>query len=469
MVANPLYTPAWSANPGSQQLFLSTPFKEVLFEGTRGCGKTDALLTDFGKYVGRGYGPSWRGVLFRETFPQLKDIIAKSKILFRQSFPGADYNKTEHTWTFPGGEQLILSFMKTVDDYWNYHGHEYPWIGWEELCNWPTNECYEMMKSCNRSSFPDMPRRYVSTANPYGVGHGWVKQYWIDCAPPGVPVTDENGEKRVRIKGYWWECKQLVENDPEYVNVLKSLKDENLKKAWLDGSWDIVAGGAIIDVWQPSIHVIRPFQIPDNWYVDRSFDWGSSHPFSVGWWAESDGTEVEYIRGVWRAFPKHTLFRIGELYGWNGKPNEGNRMLSVNIAKKIYEMEQRMDFDVHPGPADSQIFTTEDGKCIADEMKAPPYYIRWKDVADKRKGSRVGGLEILRQLLWNSCQMPMEDPGIFIFDVCTHWLRTVPVLPRAEDNMDDVNTAAEDHAYDDTRYRIKQKIKVVQEQDIIGF
>jgi len=459
----------WEPNPGSQELFLTSPYKETLYEGTRGCGKSDGLLIDFAQHVGCGYGANWAGMLFRESFPQLKDIVAKSQKIFKMAFPEAVYNKSSYYWHWPEGERLYFSYMKNPEDYWNYHGHEYPWIGWEELCNWLDSSCYEMMKACNRSSYPGMPRRYVSTTNPYGVGHGWVKQYWVDPGPAFIPILDEDsGEYRVRIKGHWWECKQLADNDPGYIRQLKSIKDPNLKKAWLEGSWDIVAGGAISDVWQEEVHFIDPFQIPRNWYVDRSFDWGSSHPSSVGWWAESDGTEVEVKRGVKRTFPKGTLFRVAEYYTWTGKPNEGNRMLASNIAKKIREMEDRWDFDVKPGPADGSIFDIEDGHCLADEMKAPPNFIRWKDTADKKKGSRRGGLEKLRTLLYNSTRFPMEDPGIFIFNTCTQWRRTVPVLPRDEKDMDDVNTSAEDHAYDDTRYRIRQKKLVGGEVGISG-
>jgi hypothetical protein len=34
----------WAAQPGSQAAFLDCPTTEVLYEGTRGPGKTDALL-----------------------------------------------------------------------------------------------------------------------------------------------------------------------------------------------------------------------------------------------------------------------------------------------------------------------------------------------------------------------------------------------------------------------------------------
>lgn len=45
-------------------------------------------------------------------------------------------------------------------------------------------------------------------------------------------------------------------------------------------------------------------------------------------------------------------------------------------------------------------------------------------------------------------------PGLYVFETCRQFIRTVPVLPRDVKNPDDVDTRAEDHCYDETRYRI---------------
>ncbi|WP_217468758.1 hypothetical protein, partial [Staphylococcus aureus] len=110
--------------------------RETLYAGTRGPGKTDALLMDFGQHVGQGFGAEWRGILFRQTLPQLDDVIKKSRKWFPLIWPKAVYNKVDKLWTWPTGETLKFSYMNDPEDYWNYHGHAYPWIGWEELCNW---------------------------------------------------------------------------------------------------------------------------------------------------------------------------------------------------------------------------------------------------------------------------------------------------------------------------------------------
>jgi len=452
----------WAPQPGSQQLFLSCPFFEVLFEGTRGPGKTDSLIMDYLQHVGCGYGAAWRGILFRQSFPQLTDVIAKTRKWFYQIFPSAKYNASDHVWVFPEGEQLLLRYINNPKDYWNYHGHEYPWMGWEELTNWGTKDCYEEMKTCCRSSDPGMPRKLRATANPYGKGHNWVKARFIDPAPAGVPIKTTDGRIRVRIHGSIYENKILLKEDPEYIQTLKDISDVNKRKAWLEGDWDITSGGALDDLWDRSKHIIKPFKIPDNWKVNRSFDWGSSKPFAVGWWAESNGEEVELADGNKRAFPPGTLFRIQEHYGWTGdveNPNTGCKKLAVDVARDIKEIESKMEFKVQPGPADTSIYDAENGVCIADDMIK--IGVRWTR-ADKSPGSRKSGLEKIRTLLQAGLNHPMENPGLFVFDVCTHFIRTVPTLQRDEKNPDDVDTKTEDHIYDEVRYRCMSKKREIE-------
>jgi len=104
----PAGTPVWVPQPGSQTAFLSCPVFEVLYEGTRGPGKTDALLMDFAQHVGQGFGPEWRGVIFRQSYPQLGDLIAKSQKWFRLIWgDAAQYNQAKSTWTFPDGAAAV--------------------------------------------------------------------------------------------------------------------------------------------------------------------------------------------------------------------------------------------------------------------------------------------------------------------------------------------------------------------------
>lgn len=466
----------WQPQAGSQELFLSCPIFECLYEGTRGPGKTDALLMDYLQHVGTGLGPDWRGILFRRSHPELADVIAKSQKWFKRIFPGAEFNKVEKTWTFPDGEQLLLRHIKTVDDYWNYHGHAYPWIAWEELTNWADDGAYRKMMSCSRSSNPKVPRKYRATANPYGVGHNWVKRRFRLPSHRGVVIRDARDTEgeleppRVAIHGHIMENRILLDADPQYISRLRAAaRNPSELKAWLKGDWDIVAGGMLDDVWNPKKHVLDPFPIPNTWRVDRSFDWGSSRPFSVGWWAESDGSTVELPNGRKLATVRGDLFRIAEWYGADPKePNTGLRMTAANIALGIKEREAKMLQSglikrlVSPGPADNAIWDAEPGvPSIAADMQGKG--IHWER-SDKSPGSRKQGWLQMRKLLEDAQKpVPREQPGMFIFRNCHQWLDLVPVLPRDDHDLDDVDTDAEDHLGDETRYRVRAARKNVKQ------
>jgi hypothetical protein len=459
----------WTPHPGSQVLFLTCPVYEVLLSGARGSGKTECLLIDFAKDVGKGYGANWLGVLFRQSFPQLKDVIRKSMRLFPRMFPGCTFNKNELTWTFPQGEELSFRFINDPNDYWNYHGWEIPWQGFEELTNWPTDECYEAMKTCCRTSVPGIPKRIRATTNPYGRGHSWIKRYFIDATPPTKPLI-ENNQARTWIDSSVFENKTLIENDEHYLSTLQNIKDPNKKKAWLEGRWDIESGTMVGDIWEPKLHILPTFQIPKSWVVNRSFDWGYSHPFSLGYWAESDGTSVTIPNFMGKertiTFPRGTMFRVGELYGTNGEINTGLRCTPQQVGrmiwKKDYSMPHIKGCMIIPGPADNQIFDEQyDGKTLQASMLEAYKYAKFSK-SNKHPHSRAIGSILIRQRLENSLKLAeqgfMEHPGLFIMDNCNHWRSIIPSLLRSELDPDDIMQDQEDHLWEETRYEVLSRI-----------
>lgn len=454
---------AWAPQEGSQVAFLhATPIFEVLYEGTRGPGKTDCLLMDFLQHVGKGYGQEWRGILFRKTYKQLSDVVIKSHKLFKTAYPGAVFNKSDYTWTFPTGEVLFLRYMDNPEDYWNYHGHSFAWIAWEELTNWKDDKCYKVMMSCCRSTKVNMPRCYRATANPYGVGHNWVKSRFQLPQMRGKVIRGQAGEPpRVAVHGRLNENKVLLHADPDYINKIRAAaRNPSELAAWVDGSWDIIAGGMFDDIWRSEVHVVPTLPlhlIPKHWKLDRSFDWGSSKPFACIWWAESNGEPVEY-QGRTYGKVRGDLYAVQEWYGWNGTRNEGVRALAVDVGQGISDREEDwgITYRVKPGPADSSIYDTENGVCIATDMaKAGTTWVP----ADKGPGSRKQGWEQIRKLLKQALPTPggvRELPGLFFCACCEQLIETFN-LPRDNKDLDDVDTEAEDHMGDCVRYRVRKK------------
>lgn len=492
----------WRPLPGSQALAIACPAHVILYEGTRGPGKTDAQLMRFRRLVGKGYGRFWRGIIMDREYKNLDDLVQKSMRWFPQFNDGAKFmsSKADYKWVWPTGEELLFRVVKKPGDYWNYHGHEFPFIGWNELTKYMNGDLFEAMMSTNRTSFvpalhspidmetgemrmlPPIPLEVFATTNPYGIGHMWVKRVFIDPAEPGVPVVREinvfnpRTQQRETIRKYqvriFGSYKENIYLPPEYIAELESITDENKRRAWLHGDWDIVAGGALDDVWKRDVHVLPRFKVPPNWKIRRSFDWGSTHPFSVGWWAESNGEEVRMPDGTKRRFAPKSLIRIYEWYGSKGATksvgglipksgelgfNQGVKFSTKDIATGIKVIERHLQKEgwigrkVEAGPADNQIRDVRESDVPSIEKKFNEEGVTWKE-SDKSAGSRAIGLQLLRDRLEASIEG--EGRGIYFMDNCRISIGGLPTLPRDETNMDDVDTDAEDHFYDDIRYMV---------------
>lgn len=487
----------WEAQKGGQVRFLRSPLFEVLLEGNRGGGKTEVLLADFCQHCGirgpdkplAGYGRYWRGILFRKSYPDLADVIEKSHRVIPPLFPAAVYNQQTHIWRWPWGESLRFAFAESEGDYWNYHGSEYPWIGWEELTTWSTDSLYLKMMSICRSSMPNMPRKYRSTTNPFGPGHSWVKtRFQLPQMRNGVIHGEVNengvlGHDRGVVNVSLHENAALLAADPQYeATIMEAADDPVIMAAWINGRWDINAGGMFDDVFQFKTHVLPDFIPPPSWRIDRAYDDGSSAPFAVGWFAESDGSDLLLPNGVTMQTVRGDLFLIKEWYGMSGKPgkNEGLKMDSWKITKGIVERELQWQIygRVNDGPADSAIFARNHGICVADDMRQPVMIegkqyrgITWTE-ADKRPGTRIAGWKQIRAALNGAIPDPRtgrrEKPGLYICEGCPQWLRTVPTLPRDEDNLDDVEFP-EDHMGDMTRYRVHNPPRIIKVRATTGY
>lgn len=429
---------SWSPLPGAQFRFLTCPIYEALMHGTRGGGKTDALLMSFAQHVGKGWGQHWRGVLFRLTYPQLADVVAKSRRWFTQIFPEARFNKADYYWEWPDGEMLMFRYGATEGDYWNYHGHEYPWIGFEELTNWRDLSFYEAMHSTCRSSYPGMPRMVRATCNPFGKGHGAVRDRFRlgeGGVPSGQVIRDDGEKPRVAIRSSIFENRILLANDPDYLATLQALKDPNRRKAWLEGDWDIHVGSFFDSVWNAARHVIEPFPIPASWKVWKAMDWGYAAPYCVLWLAmDPDGCIY-----VWR-----------ELYGAGEKAGEGSREPADAVARKIKTVEQhdeRLGYEYRMNLADPAIFSNVGTmQTIGGIFRA--HGVKWQE-AWNGKGSVANGAQEIMRLL--------AEDKLKIFRTCRHLIRTLPALGPDESDPEKYDSDGEDHATDCLRYGVVRR------------
>ena len=465
---------SWIPQDGPQRYAIERPWvEELLYGGARGGGKSDFLLGDFAYDIAEPWGKHHKGILFRKTYPQLQDIVKRALEIYPKMFPGVKWTDRGTTWKFPNGAELRFRHMESDLAWTEYQGHQYTWIGFDEIGEWSNAEPYLRMKATLRSAHKHPYKRIRATANPGGAGHTWLKSYFkIDELPKGcvafrpeeeddehkalleeilkdLNLPDLSAHKKMRrmfVPSKITDNKILLEQDPDYPVRLMELGSKEAVKAWLAGDWDIMAG-AYFTEWSRRKHVITPFEVPTHWVRFRAMDWGSGAPFAVYWFAVADGNTVTNVKQQEVSIPRGALVVYREWYGCS-KPNVGLKLTDIEIAKGIKEREKS---DVHPvtqqsliefGVIDPSAGTRHGSK---SSMETYSDYGVW---FSKGSNNRIAGWSELRKRLVGE----NDTPYIYFFDTCEHLIRTLPHLQHDRHKIEDVDTDNEDHAADAVRY-----------------
>lgn len=432
----------WRPQP-RQEDFLCRAEYEVLYGGAAGGGKSEAAIMIPLLQV---HIPHFRALILRKTYPQLTELVDKSRAYYPRAFPGARYNESRHFWLFPSGAKVFFGSMHTRDDRENYRGRQFDVIIFDELTHFTWEE-YSFMFSRNRPGGPGTFVCIRATTNPGGIGHGWVKKRFIDPAPPMTPISETmtvGGENirrtRIFVPATVYDNSVLLSNDPGYLANLAMLPEAE-RRAQLDGSWDSFAGQVFTE-WRDEpahyrdrmgTHVIEPFRIPRSWRIWRGFDFGYSKPFAVLWFA-ADGDGRMYL--------------IREFYGCTGVPNEGIRMEPQEIARRIREIEQNdLNLVRHEiiGIADPSVFDESRGESVARMMERRPNSVFFRGGDNHRL---PGKMQFHNRLAFDERGIP----GLYVFSTCRDFIRTIPQLTYDQNRAEDVDTSGEDHIYDAARY-----------------
>ncbi len=449
----------------TQKKFLTDTHKRIAFGGARGGGKSHAVRM---KAVGLALRyPKIRIGIVRRTYPELnRNHIGPLKDILNTGNPdkkrrAATYNATEKVMTFQNGSTITFCYCDNERQLDRFQGLEFDVLFIEEATQF--QELWlQKMEACVRG-VNNAPKRIYYTCNPGGVGHAYVKRLFIDKKYK----RGERPEDYSFIKSLVTDNKALMEQDPGYMDQLEALPPK-LREAWLNGNWDIFEGQFFEDfIEEPSekkafelettvedlkkngqwVHVIEPFDIPKQWTITRSFDWGYSKPFSCGWWAtDFDGC----------------VYRILELYGCTQTPNEGVKWEPNKVFAKIKEIET-----THPwlqgrqinGVADPAIWDAETGESI-EEMAA-----RHGVYFNKADNARIPGwMQMHYRLAFDENGYPM----MYVFSNCKAFIRTIPLMVYDQTKVEDLDTTMEDHVADESRYfcmsrpiqpRVKHEIK----------
>jgi hypothetical protein len=411
-------------NEGPQTEFLAAGETDVLYGGAAGGGKSYAMLVDPLRYCHRA---AHRALILRRSMPELRELIDKSRELYPKAFPGCKFREVEKLWNFPSGAKVEFGFLERDADVYRYQGQAYSWIGFDEITHLPTEFGWNYLASRLRTTDPDIVPYLRCTANPGGIGAHWVKKRYIDPCVPNDSFEGSDGLTRKFIPARLQD-NPFLSTDGRYEQMLKALPDVQ-RRQLLEGNWDISEGAAFTE-FDPSVHVIPPFEIPVGWERVKGIDYGYASESACIWSTidPSDGTLIVYR----------------ELYQKN--------LTGVDLAQLITQMELQDPFSVG-GVLDTAAWnrTGTTGPTVGETLVRAGHKLRRAD-----KNRIQGKIQIHEYLKVQQS----GRPRIQIFNTCPNLIRELQSIPLDKNNLEDVDTHAQDHAYDALRYLIMSRPKV---------
>src|SRR5690242_12930898 len=255
-----------------QREFHQSAAKYRLFGGAAGPGKSKALLME--AVLQANDHPGANTLLLRRTFPELEQSLL---LYFRRDIPKELYksfNDSKHVVTWHNGSTTRFGYCLAENDVYQYQGAEFLFIGIDELTLFTLRQ-WQFLTSRNRCPVPGAFPCMAAATNPGNIGHAWVKALWIDKQP--APGMENPGE--YDPADYDFIPARVTDNpiyaaDENYLKTLRALPS-HLKRAFLDGDWDVFAG-QYFDRFDFGKNVVRREALVFRgwWPGGFSVDWG---------------------------------------------------------------------------------------------------------------------------------------------------------------------------------------------------
>jgi len=297
IIGNP-FIPHWPLP--RQLLFLSLhrltakPHRvfECLYGGAAGGGKSDALLMSMAQMA--WLHPDFAGICFRRSFTDLTQPGALLDRAMQWWVPrGVRWAGSKNQFIFPNGSRVSMSYLWGPQDHLRYQGAEYNATAWDELTQWSSPGQYEYvgLSRVRRREDSKVPLRTLSTSNPGGPGHEWVKESFVGG-------TDQATGLRIVPENYYVPA-SLKDNpylDRETYAAGLAALHPTVREQLLNGDWDARDPGDYFRAeW------FGPLLDPE---VDA---WPSRECLRIRWWdlAASERPDAARTAGVLMA--RHRL------------------------------------------------------------------------------------------------------------------------------------------------------------------
>ena len=254
--------------------------REVLLAGPAGTGKSRAALEKLSLIA---YQRPIRGAIVRKVRKSLTQaalVTFEKKVLPDKS--GVRFWTEDQEYRYPGGATIALAGL---DDPEKVKSTEFDIIYVQEATELDQLD-WELLVSRLRNGVLSY-QQLIADCNPADPYH-WLKQrcdrgecLLLDTRHEDNPVLFDHG------RGEWTEF------GTEYLKTLDTLTGYTYQRLRL-GIW-CSPDGMFFPEWNPEVHVVEPFEIPESWPKWVCVDYGFAAPWCCLWLARDPESRVMYV------------------------------------------------------------------------------------------------------------------------------------------------------------------------------
>jgi PBSX family phage terminase large subunit len=415
-----------------QREYHESPAKYKCYMGGVGSGKTTALVWE--ALLNSIEFEDNYGLVGRFTYPELRDT---TMFEFFQILPDElvlEFKKTEHKLVLKNGSTIIFRHLEDPD---KIKSLNLGFFAVDEMTEIPENVFLMLQSRLRRNNVPR--RTGFGSTNPEG--QDWVYNKFL--------VQHADDPRYLLVRAPTTENPYLPD---DYVDDLISSFPETWQRRYIYGD-PTAFSGQIVTTWNPRVHIIKPFDIPESWTRLVGLDHGTNNPTAVLWAAvHPEGFIIiyreHYVAGQiveWHVRKIHELNGADNITWWYADPSIFNKTLQDPKRGLYSEADIYAEHGIHFMPGDNDVKSGLDlliSSFNVDERLINPF--------TGKQGS----------------------PRVFIFADCTNTIREIPQYRWKEQrvrgryrNQPEEPEKANDHTVDVVRYLLMSKPRPLVKRD----
>ena len=431
----------------------------------------------------------YRGLIIRRTHKQIdRNIKPECDELYLHDPDGnpfARWLEKKRQYIFPSGATVTLVHCRdrtALDDYIGGNNH-FAFVDEANQFYW---EWIQDINSSLRSKNSNLKPQLFLASNPGNKGHYWLLKRFVErCRPIPIGKPEYNKEFEVWIQEYktappfkdkddveWQFIPSTVFDNPSllqdrnYVNDLKAITNPAKRAMWLEGKWD-APPGLFFNNFNHHNNVIRgKFVYGEDFNKQthdfyRFIDYGTKAPTAVLFAAVEKKTEDMVVFD-------ELIMQDGELIENDEIEFEFHTSAAPSIQAKMilaYTRERHpwlAEDDFEDNIADSQMWQKTSEK---DEALYSPAEL-FEDAGLMLTSCGKKDRKVEAAVVYNGFDKQESGiPKIRFTENCIYSTETIPTLPSKENDVDDVDTDSDDHAFDALKYGAKYVFGVEEKED----